>query len=65
MEYKGFLSRKFIFVAACQVATIVLTVLGYVDGGQFVTVTLGLAGVYVAGNAASKFVGGAAGTNGD
>lgn len=65
MEYKGFLSRKFIFVTACQIATITLAILGYVDGGQFVTVTLGLAGLYVAGNAASKFVGGATGANGD
>lgn len=53
-EDKGFWSRKFIFSLICQVAVIVLASLSLIDGSEFVTATLGLAGIYVAGNAASK-----------
>lgn len=56
------LSRKLWFCFPCEIAATAMcwatrpgTTLGIISGGEWVAVTLGLAGIYVSGNVASKF----------
>lgn len=60
-EIKGrlasFISRKLWFGVLCEAGAIYLANVKLISGGEWVTVTLGIAGLVIAGNAVSKFVG--------
>ena len=54
----GFLSRKLLVGLLFEAGAFYLAMVKLITGGEWVTVTLGLAGLIVAGNSVTKFAGG-------
>ena len=48
--------RRYVLAQEVFIASCVLLALGKLDGGEWVTVTLGIAGVYVVGNVTQRKV---------
>jgi hypothetical protein len=54
----GFLSRKLVYGLICESVASYLAIAKLLTGSEWVTVTLGLAGLVISGNAVTKFAGG-------
>ena len=54
----SFLSRKLVLVVGFEALATVVLFSHLIDGGQWQTITMALAGMGVAGNALEKFTGG-------
>lgn len=53
----GFLSRKLVYGLICEAVASYLAIAKLITGSEWVTVTLGLAGLVISGNAVTKFAG--------
>ncbi len=56
MSFDTYGGRRFLIAQQVLVVSCVLLAFGKLSGGEWVTVTLGIAGVYVAGNVAQRKV---------
>ena len=56
MNFDRFGGRRYILAQMVFLASCLLLAIGKLSGGEWVTVTLGIAGVYVAGNVAQRKV---------
>ena len=56
MNFDRFGGRRYVLAQEVFLASCILLALGKIDGGEWVTVRLGIAGVYVVGNVTQRKV---------